>query len=85
MLDRAPEFLFENVGSHGDVMPFLNVAAELARRGRRCQLLANEHFRPLAEAHGVGFHAHTTARTHARRKRTRRTGAPLAIHPTTRP
>ena len=64
MLDRAPEFLFENVGSHGDVMPFLNVAAELARCGRCCQLLANEHFRPLAEAHGVGFHAHTTARTH---------------------
>ena len=64
MLDRAPEFLFENVGSHGDVMPFLSVAAELVRRGRRCQLLANEHFRGAAEERGIGFHAHTTARTH---------------------
>lgn len=64
MTDHAPEFLFENVGSHGDVMPFLHVAAELVRRGHRCQLLANQHFRAAAEQRGVGFHAHTTARTH---------------------
>lgn len=64
MTEIAPEFLFENVGSHGDVMPFLHVAAELVRRGRRCQLVANEHFRAAALAHRVGFHAHTTSRTH---------------------
>lgn len=63
-LERAPDFLFENVGSHGDIMPLLSVAAELVRRGYRCQLLGNEHFRKEAGARGVGFHATTLRRTH---------------------
>jgi len=63
-LEKAPDFLFENVGSHGDIMPLLSVAAELVRRGYRCQLLGNEHFRAEAGAYGVGFHASTLRRTH---------------------
>src|SRR6185295_17477374 len=61
---QAPDFLFENVGSHGDVMPLIAIAAELVRRGHRCQLLANEHFRAEAAARGIGFFANTAARTH---------------------
>jgi rhamnosyltransferase subunit B len=64
-LERAPDFLFENVGSHGDIMPLLSVAAELARRGHRCQLLANEHFRTDAIAQGLGFYANASERIHA--------------------
>lgn len=61
---RAPDFLFENVGSHGDVMPLVHVAAELVRRGHRCQLLANEHFRGEATSRGIGFFANAHERTH---------------------
>jgi rhamnosyltransferase subunit B len=64
MAESAPEFLFESVGSHGDVMPLLSIAGELVRRGHRCQLLANEHFRAEASARGVGFHSTTSRRTH---------------------
>lgn len=63
--ERAPDFVFQNEGSHGDVMPLLSIAAELVRRGHRCQLLANEHFRAPAAQCGVGFHATTTERTHS--------------------
>lgn len=61
---QAPDFLFENVGSHGDIMPLLAIAAELVRRGHRCQLLANEHFRAEAAARGVGFFPIARERTH---------------------
>src|SRR4051812_776415 len=61
---QAPDFLFENVGSHGDIMPLVVIAAELVRRGHRCQLLANEHFRTEATARGIGFFPNTRARTH---------------------
>ena len=63
--DRVPDFVFENVGSHGDIMPLLSVAAELAERGYRCQLLGNEHFRAAAFAQGVGFYPSAVERTHA--------------------
>jgi rhamnosyltransferase subunit B len=61
---RAPDFLFENVGSHGDIMPLIAIAAELVSRGHRCQLLANEHFRTECTTRGIGFFANTPARTH---------------------
>src|SRR6187401_454988 len=61
---QAPDFLFENIGSHGDVMPLVAIAAELVRRGHRCQLLANEHFRTEATARGIGFYAIAHERTH---------------------
>jgi len=64
MTERAPHFLFENIGSHGDILPLIGIAAELVRRGQRCQLLANEHFRAQAVARGIGFQAITTQRTH---------------------
>jgi rhamnosyltransferase subunit B len=60
--EKAPDFLFENVGSHGDVMPLASVAGELVRRGYRCQLIANEHFRAEASARGIGFFASTRER-----------------------
>jgi len=60
---KAPEFVFSNVGSHGDIMPLIGIAAELVRRGRRCQLLANEHFRTEAGARGIGFFANSHQRT----------------------
>jgi rhamnosyltransferase subunit B len=59
----APQFIFQAVGSHGDVLPLLVVAAELVRRGHRCQLLANEHFRAHASSLGVGFEAISDRRT----------------------
>ena len=65
LMEPAPDFLFENVGSHGDLMPLISVAGELVRRGYRCQLLGNEHFRAAAAARGIGFFANTTARTHS--------------------
>jgi len=61
---QAPDFLFENVGSHGDIMPLIGIADQLVQRGYRCQLLANEHFRGEATARGIGFFAHTPDRTH---------------------
>jgi rhamnosyltransferase subunit B len=65
MLQRhPPDFIFETVGSHGDVMPLLGVAAELTRRGHRCQLLANEHFRDEASARGIEFYGTIRERTH---------------------
>jgi rhamnosyltransferase subunit B len=63
--EKAPQFVFENVGSHGDIMPLLSIAAELVRRGHRCQLLGNEHFRAAALGQGVGFHANARERTHS--------------------
>jgi rhamnosyltransferase subunit B len=61
---RGPDFLFENVGSHGDIMPLIAIAGELVRRGHRCQLLANEHFRAEATERGIGFFANAPERTH---------------------
>ena len=46
-------------------MPLIGIAAELVRRGYRCQLLANEHFRAEASARGIGFYAIAHERTHA--------------------
>lgn len=63
MTATAPEFVFENLGSHGDIMPLLAIAAELVRRGHSCVLLANEHFRDEAHARGVAFHATSDKRT----------------------
>lgn len=63
MTETAPAFVFENLGSHGDIMPLLAIAGELVRRGHACLLLGNEHFRQEAQARGVGFHAVSDQRT----------------------
>lgn len=59
---RSPQFLFEGVGSRGDVVPLLSIAAEMVRRGYDCGLLANEHFRSEALGQGVAFTATTSRR-----------------------
>ena len=43
------------IGSAGDVNPFIGLGAELARRGHRCTLLANDHFKEISEAAGLEF------------------------------
>ncbi|MER2269648.1 glycosyltransferase [Methylobacterium oxalidis] len=44
------------IGSHGDVLPFLALAAELDRRGHAVTLAAPAPFAPMAERAGLGFH-----------------------------
>jgi len=61
---KPPQFLFENFGSRGDVVPFINIASELVRRGYRCTLLANEHFEAEALAEGIHFRATSSDRIH---------------------
>ncbi|HKO90989.1 MAG TPA: glycosyltransferase, partial [Polyangiaceae bacterium] len=62
---RAPDFLFENVGSRGDIAPLIAVAAELVLRGYRCQLLANQHYETEARQRGIDFCATTSQRTNS--------------------
>lgn len=61
-LEKAPQFLFENFGSRGDVIPFINIASEPVRRGYRCRLLANDHSAAEALAEGISFQGTTSAR-----------------------
>ena len=48
-------FLFVQRGTAGDVYPFLAVAVELKRRGRRISFLTNTHFAALIREHGLEF------------------------------
>lgn len=45
--------IFEATGSRGDVAPMLALASSLARRGYRCELLANSGYEAEAAAGGV--------------------------------
>jgi UDP:flavonoid glycosyltransferase YjiC (YdhE family) len=45
------------VGSHGDTLPFIGLAAELGRRGHEVRLYGNASFEPLARDAGVAFTA----------------------------
>ena len=67
--ETAPQYLFENFGSRGDVVPFIDIASELVRRGHRCTLLANERFGAEAQAQGLRFHATTRNLTHHQTQR----------------
>ena len=49
--------LLLTLGSYGDVHPFVGLGHRLRARGHDVTLLTNEHFRPLAESHGLGFAA----------------------------
>lgn len=49
------QFLIEALGSHGDVIPFIGVAAELRRRGHDVRLYGSDRFEPLAGAAGIPF------------------------------
>jgi rhamnosyltransferase subunit B len=55
------------VGSTGDVYPFLAIARLLRRQGGyEVLVVANERFRAQAEAAGLEFHAHGTAKDYGR-------------------
>lgn len=42
-------------GSTGDILPMVGLALALQARGHQAVLLSNDHFRPLAEQHGLAF------------------------------
>ena len=46
-------FVLVAIGSGGDVYPFLGLALELRRRGHQVAMIANGHFRPAIEHHGI--------------------------------
>jgi rhamnosyltransferase subunit B len=56
---NAMRFVFVAVGTHGDVLPPLAIAAELARRGTECHLVADHRFESSARARGIGFSSFT--------------------------
>lgn len=55
-----PRFVFEGVGSRGDIAPLFEIAAELVRRGHQAHVLGNARFETEARAHGVAFTPTTT-------------------------
>jgi UDP:flavonoid glycosyltransferase YjiC (YdhE family) len=52
---HARRFVFQGVGSRGDVAPLIAVGRELGRRGHECHLLANAAYGSDAEAAGMRF------------------------------
>lgn len=48
-------FLLVTIGSHGDVHPFVGLAAALKRRGHDATLMTNAHFESLARREGIDF------------------------------
>lgn len=51
----AARFLLSSLGTAGDVLPYVGVGAMLRARGHEVVLLANERFRPEAEAADLAF------------------------------
>ncbi|MCZ6857395.1 MAG: glycosyltransferase [Gemmatimonadetes bacterium] len=51
-------FLFNPVGSHGDVHPFLGIAKAMQERGHDVSVLTAETFRDVAEKAGLRFASH---------------------------
>lgn len=60
-MSRA-QFVFESVGTRGDIEPLLGVAARLRALGHECALIAPLAFQPEAEALGLRFFASTERR-----------------------
>jgi UDP:flavonoid glycosyltransferase YjiC (YdhE family) len=60
-MNRA-RFVFESVGTRGNIEPFLLVAAQLRAVGHECTLIAPRAFRAEAEALGLSFYASTERR-----------------------
>lgn len=48
-------FLLVTIGSHGDVHPFVGIAAALKRRGHDVTLMTNGHFASLAQRESIDF------------------------------
>jgi rhamnosyltransferase subunit B len=59
-MTQRPRFVFEGVGSRGDIAPLIEIAAELVRRGHEAHVLGNQRFEAEAIARGVTFTATTT-------------------------
>ena len=56
MVNRAPmKFLLVTVGTGGDVFPYIELGAELASRGHRAVLFADETYESLAGTRGLDF------------------------------
>jgi UDP:flavonoid glycosyltransferase YjiC (YdhE family) len=53
--------ILANVGTGGDVFPYIGLGARLRARGHRVTLAANEPFRAAAEQQGLEFHALVSA------------------------
>ena len=58
MHTSPPHFLFNPVGSHGDVHPFLGIAKAMQERGHDVSVLTAETFRGVAEKAGLRFASH---------------------------
>jgi len=56
-------FVFEAVGTRGDIAPLIAVGAELVRRGHTCYLLGPSAFAREATEQGLHFHTTTTRNT----------------------
>lgn len=69
-------FVFEGVGTRGDVSPLIALGGALIARGHQCHLLACDDFGPEAIAAGMSFHP-TVARVEAGADRELPTGARL--------
>ena len=50
-------FLIHGVGTSGDVLPFIGIGRALRRRGHQVTLMANDHFRRMAEEAELDFHS----------------------------
>jgi rhamnosyltransferase subunit B len=50
-------FVFQAIGSRGDLVPLISIASVLRARGHECHLLANAKFEEEARARGIDFHA----------------------------
>ncbi len=58
MPNPSPHFLFNPVGSHGDVHPFLGIAKAMQERGHDVSVLTADTFRDVAERAGLRFASH---------------------------
>ena len=58
MPNASPHFLFNPVGSHGDVHPFLGIAKAMQERGHDVSVLTADTFRDVAERAGLRFASH---------------------------
>jgi UDP:flavonoid glycosyltransferase YjiC (YdhE family) len=58
--------ILASVGTDGDVNPYVGLGIKLRERGHRVTLVANEHFRQLAVAHGLAFRALITNEEYAK-------------------
>lgn len=47
--------LMSALGSYGDVLPIVGLAAALKERGHEAIVIANPHFQPVVESAGVGY------------------------------